>query len=114
MNTKSFKKWQSITNEFLSGDLNEIDFCNVKQLAVTRFRHQLREVERFEEKLNQQESTSASDNLFVELIPQSTELPSSSQSDILHLNFRGAAFELTPGFPVEVFRQALQVIREVV
>lgn len=114
MDAKSFKKWQCIADEYLSGDLNEADFCKSKQLAVAHFRHQLREVERFEEKLKQQETVSSSDNLFVELIPQFPKSPSPDQSGILQINFRGATFELAPGFPVEVFRQALQIIREVV
>ncbi|MCF6176864.1 MAG: hypothetical protein L3J71_13980 [Victivallaceae bacterium] len=114
MNTKSFKKWQGIANEFLSGNLNEVDFCKGKQLDVTRFRHQLHEVERFEEELKRQEAVSPSDNLFVELIPQSTELSSLSQSEILHLNFRGATFELVSGFSTEVFREALQIVKEVI
>ena len=114
MDAKSFEKWQCIANDYLVGDLNEADFCKDRQLDVTHFRHELREVERFEEKLKEQEAGSLSDNLFVELIPQSPKSPSPDQSGGLQVNFRGAAFELVPGFPVEVFRQALQIIKEVI
>jgi hypothetical protein len=46
----------------------------------------------------------------VELIPNGKV----SASDCLKVSFREVDFELTDEFPVEVFRQALQVVKEVI
>ena len=53
-------------------------------------------------------------NLFVELVPQPEGKPDQVSPDNIKVKFRGADFELAAGFPVEVFRQALQVMKEVI
>jgi hypothetical protein len=106
------KKWQSIANEFLISNLNEVEFCNKKRLNVKDFRHMLREVEDHEEKLKDQNVESMSKDLFIELLPQVSDNPEPVIQKNLQLKFRGVSFELAPGFSVEVFRQALQVVKE--
>lgn len=91
-------KWQELENEFLAGELNEEEFCKLKNLDVEWFRQKLNDGESFRD-----------GKMFVELIPGlvSTPLP-----ETLKIKFRGVDFELSENFPVTAFRQALQVIRE--
>lgn len=91
-------KWQELENEFLDGELNEEEFCKLKNLDVEWFRQKLDNAE-----------TSRDNKMFVELIP---ELNSASVSGTLKIRFREVDFELSENFPVTAFRQALQVIRE--
>lgn len=100
MDKASFEKWQALQDEFLNGELGEKEFCKAKNLDLSWFRKQLSEAEQYEKR---------SENLFVELVPQ-LDAPTAA---CLNVRFREVAFELADGFPVEVFRQALQVVREV-
>jgi len=102
MNKVDLEKWQAIEDEFLNSDLDEDAFCKSRRLNLAWFRKRLREAE-------QQPGTKPED-MFVELIPE-IKAPSPA---CLRIKFRGADFELTDEFPVEVFRQALQVVKEVV
>ena len=111
MDAKSYGKWQKVADEFLNSELNETDFCKAKKLDVEVFRHRLREVESYEK----QENVGAlEDNSFVELIPQTEESHAIDMTSSLQIQFHGAVFELEPGFPVDVFRDALRVVKEVV
>ena len=102
MNKVDLEKWQVIEDEFLNSDLDEAAFCRARKLNLDWFRKKLREAE--------QQSETKSENLFVELIPE-IKPPASA---CLKVSFREVDFELTEEFPVEAFRQALQVVKEVV
>ena len=102
MNKTDLERWQAIEDEFLNSDLDEDAFCKSRRLNLAWFRKKLREAE--------QQSESKSENLFVELIPEVK--PSSTAC--LKVRFREVDFELTDEFSVEVFRQALQIVKEVV
>jgi hypothetical protein len=108
MDAKNYAKWQSIADEFLNSELDEAEFCNTKKLNIELFRRRLREVESHEV---QQNSSNQEDNPFVELIPQGLYDPDAD--DGVQIKFRGADFILRSGFPAEVFRQALQIAKEV-
>ena len=110
MNKVDFERWQAIEDEFLNSDLDEVAFCKSRKISLEWFRQKLSDAERHEQKTKQQNSK----NLFVELVPQSEGKPDKLASSNLKVKFRGATFELFPGFSVDVFRQALQVVREVV
>ena len=114
MNDKSFEKWQAIEDEFLNSDLDEVAFCKSRKINLDWFRQKLCDAERHEQKIKQQKPGESSKNLFVELIPQLADNTEQVIPGILRVKFRGADFELAVGFPLEVFRQALQVIKEVV
>ena len=114
MNDKSFEKWQAIEDEFLNSDLDEMAFCKSRKINLDWFRQKLCDAERHEQKVKLQDSKTKSENLFVELIPQPSDNTEPVIPGILRVKFRGADFELAVGFPLEVFRQALQVIKEVV
>ena len=103
MDKVDLEKWQAIEDEFLNSDLDEAAFCKSRKLNLAWFRRKLREAE-------QQSSNSEAENLFVELIPQ-IETPVAA---CLKVRFREVDFELASGSSVEVFRQALQVVKEVV
>jgi hypothetical protein len=105
MNDKNLEKWQTIEDEFLNSDLNDVAFCKSRKLNIDWFRNKLREAEQQNSKPEKN-----SENLFVELIP---EIKSSTPT-FLKVRFREVDFELTDEFSVEVFRHALQVIKEVV
>ena len=103
MNKVDLEKWQAIEDEFLNSDLEEVAFCKSRKLNLDWFRKKLREAE--------QQSEARSEDMFVELIPNvKTPLAPSC----LKIKFREVDFELTDEFSVEVFRQALQVVKEVV
>ena len=102
MNKVDLEKWQTIEDEFLNSDLDEEAFCKSRRLNLDWFREKLREAE--------QQPETKSENLFVELIPDAKI----SASTCLKVRFREVYFELADEFPVEVFRQALQVVKEVV
>ena len=106
MNKVGFEKWQVLQDEFLGSDLDEKEFCNSKELDLEWFQQQMQEAESFEQQ--------QTENLFVELIPKIPEIPAVSCSNYLKIRFREVDFELADGFSVEVFRQALQVVKEVV
>lgn len=105
MDKTSFKKWQALQDEFLNSDLGEAEFCKSKKLALEWFRQQMREAEIYEKQ---------SGNLFVELISQVKTSTPQASIGCLKIRFREVDFELTDEFPVEIFRQALQVVKEVV
>jgi len=102
MNKIDLEKWQAIEDEFLNSDLDEVAFCKSRKLNLDWFRKKLSEAE--------QKPDTSSENLFVELIPEVKP----SASACLKASFREVDFELTDEFPVEVFRQALQIVKEVV
>jgi len=102
MNKVDLEKWQTIEDEFLNSDLDEAAFCRSRKLNLDWFRNKLREAE--------QQTDTSSENLFVELIPE-IKPPATA---CLKLRFREVDFELTEEFPVEVFRQALRAVKEVV
>ncbi|MDD5599854.1 MAG: hypothetical protein PHV82_18065 [Victivallaceae bacterium] len=102
MDKADLEKWQTIEDEFLNSDLDEASFCKSRKLNLDWFRNKLCEAE--------QRSETNSENLFVELIPE-IKPPTAA---CLKVCFREVDFELTDEFPVEVFRQALQVVKEVV
>lgn len=106
MNKFEFEKWQVLQDEFLNSDLNEAEFCKSKELEQKWFQQQMQEAESFEQQ--------QTENLFVELIPKIPEVPAVSGSSHLKLRFREVDFELTDGFSIEVFRQTLRVVKEVV
>jgi len=110
MDAKSYIKWQKIADEFLNGDMDEVEFCKAKKIDVELFRRRLREVENYDE---QENAGSREDNLFMELIPQGNEDSKVIASDILQVKFHDAVFELKSGFSIDVFRQALQIVKEV-
>ena len=101
-----FEKWQVLQDEFLNSDFNEEEFCKSKELDQEWFQRQILEAECFEQQ--------QTEDLFVELIPKISEVPAASGYCHLKVRFKQVDFELADGFPVEVFRQALQVIKEVV
>ena len=105
MNKVDLEKWQTIEDEFLSSDLDEAAFCKSRKLNLDWFRKKLREAEQRSSK-----SEAEAENLFVELIPQAN----ASAAICLKVRFREVDFELASGLSVEVFRQALQVVKEVV
>lgn len=98
-----FEKWQTLQDEFLNGDLDDVEFCKSRNLDLKYFRQKLSEYDHNEKK---------SKDLFVELVPDSSTSNDSISSASLKFKFRDADFELSENFPVEVFRQALRVIRE--
>ena len=100
MNEVDLEKWQAIEDEFLNSDLDEVAFCKSRKLNLDWFRKKLSEAE-------QQPDTSSA-NMFVELIPEIKPPATAS----LKMRFREVDFELTEEFPVEVFRQVLQVVKE--
>lgn len=100
----SFKKWQALQDEFLNSDLDEAAFCKSKQIDLKWFRQQMQDAELHEKH---------SGNLFVELIPQ-MKTPSVNPADILKIRFREVDFELADSASIEIFRQALQVVKEVI
>ena len=102
MNKVDLEKWQAIEDEFLNSDLDEVAFCKSRKLNLVWFRKKLREAE--------QQPETKSEDMFVELIPE-VKPPSVA---CLKISFREVDFELTDEFSVEVFRQALQVVKEVV
>ena len=102
MNKFDFEKWQTIEDEFLSSDLDEVAFCKSRKLDLEWFRKKLRKAEQLPD--------ASSENLFVELIPEIKPRAAAC----LKIRFREVDFELTGEFPVEVFRQALQVVKEVI
>jgi hypothetical protein len=102
MDKGSLEKWQAIEDEFLNSDLDEAAFCKSRKLNLAWFRKKLREAE--------QKPDTSPENLFVELIPQAN----ASAATCLKVRFREVDFELASGSSVEVFRQALQVVKEVV
>lgn len=102
MDKTDLEKWQVIEDEFLNSDLDEAAFCKSRKLNLDWFRKKLREAE--------QRPGTRSKNLFVELIPE-IKPPAAA---CLKVRFREVDFELTEEFPLEVFRQALQVVKEVV
>lgn len=106
MNKVEFEKWQVLQDEFLSSDLDETEFCKLKGLDQEWFQRQMVEAESFE-KLQ-------TENLFVQLIPDISQKTVASNAKCLKIRFREVDFELADGFPVEVFRQALQAVKEVV
>jgi hypothetical protein len=110
MNNKSFEKWQTIEDEFLNSNLDEAAFCKSRKLNLDWFREKLGEAEDREEKSKQQKP----ENLFVELIPQPEDKPDQISPSSLKVKFRGVDFEFADGFQVDVFRQALQVVKEVI
>jgi len=114
MNGKSFEKWQAIEDEFLNSDLNEVAFCKSRKINLDWFRQKLGDAERHEQKIKQQKPGESSENLFVELIPQPGDKVAAVSSSNLKIKFREFDFELPAGFPVEVFRQAIQVVKEVI
>jgi hypothetical protein len=114
MNNKSFEKWQAIEDEFLNSDLDEVAFCKSRKINLDWFRQKLCDAERHEQKIKHQKPGESSENLFVELIPQLADNTEQVIPGYLKVKFRDADFELTPGFPVEVFRQAIQVVKEVI
>ena len=105
MNKADLEKWQAIEDEFLNSDLDDVAFCKSRRLNLDWFRKKLREAE--------QQPETKSENMFVELIPQ-TKTPGPAFSDSLKIRFHEVDFEFAAGFPIEVFRQALQVVKEVV
>lgn len=109
MNKVDLEKWQRLEDEFLNSNLDEAAFCKSKKLNLDWFRQKLGEAENREEKNKQQKP----ENLFVELIPQPGQAKLFN-SGSLKIKFREVDFEVAAGFPVEVFRQALQVVKEVV
>ncbi len=114
MNDKSFEKWQTIEDEFLNSDLDEVAFCKSRKINLDWFRQKLSDAERHEQKIKQQKPQESSENLFVELIPQLADNTEQVIPGNLKIKFREFYFELTSGFPVEVFRQALQIVKEVI
>ena len=106
MDAKSYGKWRKVADEFLNSDLDETEFCKAKKLDVAVFGQRLREVEVYEEH---------KDNLFVELISQEDKCEShmAVTTSSLQIEFHGAVFNLKPGFPDDVFRDALRVVKEV-
>lgn len=102
MDKIDLEKWQAIEDEFLNSDLDEAAFCKSRKLNLAWFRKKLREAE--------QKPDTSPENLFVELIPEARP-PAAA---CLKVRFREVDFELTEEFPLEVFRQALQVVKEVV
>jgi hypothetical protein len=105
MNKVDLKRWQTIEDEFLNSDLDEVAFCKSRKLNLDWFREKLREAEQQSSKPEKN-----SENLFVELIPEIKP----SIATCLKVRFREVDFELADGFPLEVFRQALQVVKEVI
>ena len=105
MNKVDLERWQAIEDEFLNSDLDDAAFCKSRKLNLAWFRKKLREAEQRSSK-----SEAEAENLFVELIPQAN----ASAATCLKVRFREVDFELTSGSAVEVFRQALQVVKEVV
>jgi hypothetical protein len=109
MDAKSFEKWQAIEDEFLNSNLDEVAFCKSRKINLDWFRQKLREAERQDLK-----PETSPENLFVELIPQLTDNTKPVISGKLRVKFREVNFEFTGGFSIEVFRQALQVVKEVI
>jgi hypothetical protein len=105
MGKVDLEKWQAIEDEFLNSDLDEAAFCKSRKLNLAWFRKKLREAEQRSSK-----SEAEAENLFVELIPE-IKPPVAA---CLKVRFREVDFELTEEFPVDAFRQALQVVKEVV
>jgi hypothetical protein len=114
MNAKSFEKWQAIEDEFLNSDLDEVAFCKSRKINLDWFRQKLCDAERHEQKIKLQGSKTTPENLFVELIPQPDDKTEPVIPGSLRVKFHGVYFELANGFPVEVFKQALQVVKEVI
>ena len=114
MDAKSFEKWQAIEDEFLNSDLDEVAFCKSRKINLDWFRQKLCDAEQHEQKIKQQKPQESPKNLFVELIPQPGAQAESVPPGSLKIKFREFDFELSSGFPVEVFRQALQVVKEVI
>ncbi len=105
MNKVDLKRWQMIEDEFLNSDLDDVAFCKSRKLNLDWFKNKLREAEQQGSKPEKN-----SENLFVELIPEvKPSIPT-----FLKVRFREVDFELTDEFSVEVFRHALQVVKEVV
>lgn len=93
-------KWQELENEFLAGELNEEEFCKLKNLDVEWFRQKLDNTE-----------SSRVDKRFVELVPEA-DGPQSSGSG-LKVVYRDVTFELPENFNESVFQRALSSVREV-
>lgn len=97
----NLERWQTIEDEFLNSDLDEAAFCKSRKLNLDWFSKKLREAE--------QQPEASSKNLFVELIPEAK----TPVTTCLKVRFREVDFELVSSSSVEVFRQALQVVKEV-
>lgn len=107
MDKISRTKWQELENEFLSGELNDEAFCQTKNLDLEWFRKELAK----SEAQDNSGKKGTSDRLFVELVPQ-LETPGAPNAGMLKLKYREVEIELGADFTVEIFRQALRVIRE--
>ena len=105
MEKANFEKWQVLQDEFLNGDLDEKEFCKSKNVDLKWFREQLHEAELYEKQ---------SKNLFVELVPQVSSRTAELTSGILKISFREVDFEVGKNFSVEIFRQVLRIVKEVV
>ena len=115
MNAKGFAQWEKLEEEFLNSDLAEAEFCQSRSLSLKWFRKQRREAENYKWRMEPEEPDTAQ-NLFVELVTEpepATEQPETSAVTSLKVKFREVDFELSENFSVNVFRQALQVVREV-
>ena len=107
MNKMSRVKWQELEDAFLSGNLDDAEFCKSKNLNLEWFRQELSKSE-----LQETPGRKAGgDRLFVELLPQ-VETPGLTGCGSLKLKFRGVELEYGNGAGEEILRQALRVIRE--
>jgi hypothetical protein len=115
MNAKGFAQWEKLEEEFLNSDLVETEFCQSRSLSLKWFRKQRRKAENYKWRIESKEPDTAK-NLFVELVTESepaTEQLEKSAIIPLKVRFPEVDFELSENFSVNVFRQALQVVREV-
>jgi hypothetical protein len=115
MNAKGFAQWEKLEEEFLNSDLEEAEFCQSRSLSLKWFRKQRREAENYKWSLEKEPQVTP-EKLFVELVTEpepATEQAEKLAETPLKVKFREVDFELSENFSVNVFRQALQVVREV-
>ena len=128
MNAERYAGWQKLHQDFVGSGMTAEEYCQAQGLQLNWFIRQGRKAATYEKRrVNPADKVvsekSLWEKLFVELI-QETELPTSMPQEpviavptvpaaSLKLTFRDVTFELASGFPVEVFRQALQVVQEV-
>lgn len=129
MNAERYAGWQKLHQNFVKSGLTAEDYCQAKGLQLNWFIRQGRKAATYEKRRVNPADKAASvksrwEKLFVELIPEEKSPTAPPQKPViaaptvprvsLKLTFREVTFELMSGFPVEAFRQALQVVQEVV
>lgn len=129
LNAERYAGWRKLHQDFVGSGMTAEDYCRAKGLQLNWFIRQGRKAATYEKRRinpagDGEPEKSRWEKLFVELIPDAeSSTPSApvrepivtgaTAAAPLKLMFREVTFELMPGFPVETFRQALQVVQEV-